>query len=374
MKSSRILKSAIATAMALPLLASPIHSHHAQAVEKPPVVQVSNSQKLFKDLAKSYPYYKIIYEMQDQGIINGYPDGTFKPNQTLSRQHAAVLINRALKVNELEIEKIKDFKEPKDLPKTHPYFNEIKLLMEAGLLEVDKEGKVNPTKPLTRGEMAKILTVAFNLEVKADYLFEDVKGTGYEEYIKALYSNGVTTGYEDNTFRVDGSLTRGHYAVFMYRSMNLDEDYVAEPIPKPEQPKQEQPAPSTSLNKEAVINSLVGQGFYKISGTGASYSPFGGSTHSSILVDLKNDSNMSITLVNWVDPYIPETNSIPSKLDYALKQIIPSGASHIHGIASQTAVTGSHSQLNKTFTYNGLKTKVTFMSGSKPAVIITFSK
>jgi hypothetical protein len=78
--------------------------------------------------------------------------------------------------------------------------------------------------------MAKILTVAFDLDVKADYVFDDVIGSEYEKYVKALYSNGITTGYEDATFKTDGSLTRAHYAVFMYRAMNLDPDYVAKPI------------------------------------------------------------------------------------------------------------------------------------------------
>lgn len=75
----------------------------------------------FKDIATNYVYFNIISEMQKQGIINGYPDGTFKPDQTLSRQHAAVLIARALKVNNLELEKITEFVQPKDLNKTNPY-------------------------------------------------------------------------------------------------------------------------------------------------------------------------------------------------------------------------------------------------------------
>lgn len=103
--------------------------------------------------------------------------------------------------------------------------------MEAGLLETDDNGYIHPEKALTRGEMAKILAVAFNLKVKKDYVFDDAKGSEYEDFIKALYSNGVTTGYEDYTYKVDQSLTRAHYAVFMYRAMHLDPNFEAKPIP-----------------------------------------------------------------------------------------------------------------------------------------------
>lgn len=215
MKISKLLKTTFATALALPLLASLVPldvNAKGEPIKTAKVAEIQVNAP-FKDIAKNYPYYDIIHEMRDQGIIYGYPDGTFKPNVTISRQHAATLVARALKVNELELEvEKKPYVQPKDLPTTHPYYDEMMMLVKAELLDFDQNGNINPAEPLTRGEMAKNLTIAFDLEVKADYLFEDVKGTGYEDYIKALYSNGVTTGYEDYTFRTDESLTRAHYS------------------------------------------------------------------------------------------------------------------------------------------------------------------
>ncbi|MEK4495080.1 S-layer homology domain-containing protein [Ureibacillus sp. FSL W8-0352] len=201
----KLFISTLALAIATPALVAPIPT---------------DAQKQFTDIPASYQYYQIITEMQDKNIINGYSDGTFKPNQTISRQHAAVLIVRAMKANGIELEKVREFVQPKDLTTKNPYYQEIKLLMEAGLLDTDKNGNINPSKPLTRGEMAKILSVAFNLEPNTDFVFNDVKNTKYEEFVKALYANGVTTGYEDGTFKPNNSLTRAHYAVFMYRAMN----------------------------------------------------------------------------------------------------------------------------------------------------------
>ncbi|MEY2373371.1 S-layer homology domain-containing protein [Lysinibacillus capsici] len=242
---NKLFMATLAAAIAVPVMVAPIPTHYAEAAGTKGTVVLANNP--FKDVKVNSPYYKIIHEMRDAGIIQGYEDGTFRPDTTISRQHAAALVSRALKINDLTLEKTIDFKQPKDLRTDSPYYEDIKGLVEAGLLELDNQGNVNPTKLLTRGEMAKIIAVAFNLEVKADYVFGDVKGSKYEEYVKALYSNGITTGYEDYTFKLNGSLTRVHYVLFMHRAMNIDADFVAEPIPTPQpkpEPKQD-PAPTS---------------------------------------------------------------------------------------------------------------------------------
>lgn len=211
--SKKLMLAVIATSVTIPAFVAPVH--YDASYDKP-----------FSDVSSKNTYYDIIHKMRDQGIISGYEDGTFKPSETLSRKHAAALINRAV-----DLPKTTTFVKPNDLSEDNPYYADLKALIEAGLLQANSKGNINLNAPLTRGDMAKILATAFNLEVKADFIFSDVVGTGYEKYVKALYSNGVTTGYEDHTFKVSGSLTRAHYAVFMYRAMNLNNDYVAEPIP-----------------------------------------------------------------------------------------------------------------------------------------------
>ncbi len=238
---NKLFMATIAAAIAIPVMVAPIPNHYAEAAETKGTVVLANNP--FKDVKVNSPYYKIIHEMRDAGIIQGYEDGTFRPDTTISRQHAAALVSRALKINGLTLEKTKEFKQPKDLRTDSPFYDDIKSLVEAGLLEMDSQGNVNPNKALTRGEMAKIIAVAFNLEVKADYLFGDVKGSKYEEYVKALYSNGVTTGYEDYTFKLNGSLTRVHYVLFMHRAMNIDADFVAKPIPTPTPTPEPKPDP-----------------------------------------------------------------------------------------------------------------------------------
>ncbi|UNT53606.1 S-layer homology domain-containing protein [Lysinibacillus capsici] len=248
---NKLFMATLAAAIAVPVMVAPIPNHYAEAAVTKGTVVLANNP--FKDVKVNSPYYKIIHEMRDAGIIQGYEDGTFRPDTTISRQHAAALVSRALKINDLTLEKTKEFKQPKDLRTDSPFYNDIKDLVEAGLLELDSQGNVNPNKALTRGEMAKIIAVAFNLEVKADYVFGDVKGSKYEEYVKALYSNGITTGYEDYTFKLNGSLTRVHYVLFMHRAMNIDADFVAEPIPTPTPKPTPEPKPDPAPTSKSPV-------------------------------------------------------------------------------------------------------------------------
>ncbi|BDH62325.1 hypothetical protein MTP04_24550 [Lysinibacillus sp. PLM2] len=180
----------------------------------------------FSDISQDSTYYETIHEMVKNGIINGYEDGTFRPLENITRQHAAVLLTSAT-----DLPQTKAFKAFRDVPQEHYYFNQIKAIQMAGIIEADETGAFNANQSITRGEMAKALVIAFNLEVKADYSFKDVpESNEYSEYIKALYSNGVTSGYEDGTFKPNKPLSRAHFALFMNKAMNLDKNYVAEPI------------------------------------------------------------------------------------------------------------------------------------------------
>lgn len=174
----------------------------------------------FKDITEQNVYYDVIHSMAKDKIINGYEDKTFKSNETINRKQAAALVNRAAK-----LEKVTEFKAPKDLSINNAYYEDIKKLMEAGLLEVDANGNINPNTELTRGEMAKILAIAFDLNPANSSPLIDVSKE-VEPYVAALYQAGVTTGYQDGTFKEKQSLTRSNYAVFMYRAMNLDESGV----------------------------------------------------------------------------------------------------------------------------------------------------
>jgi len=198
------------------------------AMVAPFVTTVEANQGKFTDVTTKYWAHDIIHEMRDKNVISGYPNGTFKPNEPISRKHAAALVSRAK-----DLPVVAQFVKFKDVSVNNAYFNDIKKLQQAGIFAPDSKGNFNPNQPLTRGEMAKVLAIAFKLDVNATIDFPDVPvNNQYNKYVRALYSNGITTG-DNGYFMPNESLTRAHYAVFMYRALNVNENHVAQPIPEP---------------------------------------------------------------------------------------------------------------------------------------------
>ncbi|MGM9949734.1 MAG: S-layer homology domain-containing protein [Lysinibacillus sp.] len=170
--------------------------------------------KSFTDVPNSHTYYQQVNKMSELGIINGYGDGSFRPNNNISRAHVAVMINRAL-----ELKPIREATTFSDVPKSHIYYNEIMALYRAGVVD-GVNGKYNPDASLTRGQMAKILTNAFGLQQQQTTKFKDVPlDHHFNPYVGALAANNITTGYGDGTFKPNASLSRVHFTVFLYRTM-----------------------------------------------------------------------------------------------------------------------------------------------------------
>lgn len=181
------------------------------------IIRVAAKEKdLFKDVGAKYPYAKELEFLTNNKYITGYTDGTFRPTQTLSRAHGAVIIARVLGLDTTNIEN-PNFN---DVPKTHTYYKEIAAAANAGIIG-GFEGNFNPSGNLTRAQMAKMIVNAFELVGESDKIFTDVDPAHWSvPFIQTLVFNNVTTGYTDGTFKPNESITRMHYGLFLYRVLN----------------------------------------------------------------------------------------------------------------------------------------------------------
>ncbi|KGR91416.1 hypothetical protein CD30_06255 [Ureibacillus massiliensis 4400831 = CIP 108448 = CCUG 49529] len=105
----------------------------------------------------------------------------------------------------------------KDVPTTHPYYDSIQALYRAGIVD-GSNGYFNPEQPLTRSQLAVILVNAFDLTLKSgSSTFSDVKPTDwYYESVKILASNDITKG-TNGKFNPYQNVTRQQFAVFLYQ-------------------------------------------------------------------------------------------------------------------------------------------------------------
>lgn len=90
------------------------------------------------------------------GIIKGYADGSFRPDNKVTRVELAVMVSRALKLE--AVTGATGFTDEATIPGWALPF--VAALKETGLLEGVIEGSFEPFKQVTAGEVAKILTAA----------------------------------------------------------------------------------------------------------------------------------------------------------------------------------------------------------------------
>ncbi|ARD48618.1 S-layer homology domain-containing protein [Sporosarcina sp. P33] len=175
--------------------------------------------KEFKDVPKNHPNYEAIQYLQEKGFIGGYPDGTFRPQENISRKHVAKLLDQALKLPQSSTAVVY-----KDVPKTHPYYGPIMKLTAAGIFSGGTDGYFNPEAPITRIQMAKVLDIAFDLYMTKQNSFYDVyiEHWGYT-HANALKASGVASGYPDGEFRPNDPVTRAHYSQFLYAAIKVKE-------------------------------------------------------------------------------------------------------------------------------------------------------
>lgn len=201
---------------------------------------------------KELPY--ALYELAELGVVNGYQDGTFRPNEGVTRGQVSAFIDRVLKLEG----KIKG-KTFKDVGENNRFYQQISRVQQAGIIDGFNDGTFRPNEPLTRAQMAKILSIAFDLPKGEEANFPDVpKNHWSKPYVDALATKEITVGSE-GLYKPNETVTRGQYVMFLHRALNWaqkeNQDVVKDGVvvtPKPSvKPKPEtKPAPEAEPEKE----------------------------------------------------------------------------------------------------------------------------
>ena len=163
--------------------------------------------------------------LYNAGITTGYEDGTFRPNQQISRQQFAVMLYRYLGLNEADYA---DVELPfADNAKIGAYaVPAIKALYTEGIINgsTGSDGKIyfNPNNSLTRAQAATMIgRTQEKGYASVDLSFADgAKIPAYAtDYIRTMAAQGVISGYADGTFKPNNPITRGQMAKILYNLM-----------------------------------------------------------------------------------------------------------------------------------------------------------
>ncbi|WP_071392768.1 leucine-rich repeat domain-containing protein [Bacillus tuaregi] len=169
----------------------------------------------FKDVSPNYTFYHEVIYLSSEEMISGFPDGTFKPNDTVTRAQAAIMIGRALDLNGNQRDTTF-----RDVPSNVTGSGYIAAAVEEGIISGFPDGTYKPYQPVTRAQMALFLNRAFPLTTGQENGFSDVSSNmaAYQSILN-VSANGIASGYHDGTYRPDLAVTRGQFSAFMARTL-----------------------------------------------------------------------------------------------------------------------------------------------------------
>ncbi len=180
---------------------------------------IDNIQEIFfnslKDIQGHWAYSSIMKAVR-KGVVKGYEDLTFKPDNALTRAEACVII---AKINGYNGEDIKNVYFA-DIDKDVWYKNYVGYCKQNGFISGYKDGTFKPMNNLTRAETAKILCLVSGTECdkKDSSVFTDVNMDHWAaKYINSMRKKGIITGYEDGSFKPDNYITRAEFIVMADR-------------------------------------------------------------------------------------------------------------------------------------------------------------
>jgi hypothetical protein len=155
----------------------------------------------FSDVSTKNRFYMDITALSKRGIISGFPDGSFSPQQIVTRGQAAIMMARAF-----------------DLPVSGEDY--IEAVKRNGIMSGFPDGHFYEGSPVTRAQMAILLTNAFDLKETAAITFSDVSSSmnAYDS-IKRVVAAKIAFGREDNTFKPDQGVTREESSAFLNRAL-----------------------------------------------------------------------------------------------------------------------------------------------------------
>lgn len=153
-----------------------------------------------------------IKKLYDQGVVSGYEDGRFLPNNNINRAELTKMALAAASVHPQDPEGDYEF-----------MFNDLDDWQEPwvysawknGILEGYNQTTFSPAKDITRAEALKVSMEAFDVEVPDSsdhWAFSDTVEHWAVSYINQAYLDFIISGREDDKFYPNSPITRAEAA------------------------------------------------------------------------------------------------------------------------------------------------------------------
>lgn len=171
----------------------------------------------FSDVPAGAWYKYFLNALVKAHLIGGYPDGTFKPQNNITRAEFAKIVVSAIGQTPVEGAQ-SSFKDCAN-HWARGYIEKAKAL---NILGGYPDGSFKPNSHITRAEMSKMICLVKGLDTSSASGFSDCKGHWADTYIAAARKAGYVLGYDSTTFKPDAFATRAEVCKIIY--LMIDEE------------------------------------------------------------------------------------------------------------------------------------------------------
>lgn len=178
----------------------------------------------FKDIAGHWSQ-EYVEVLSDSKLVNGYEDGTFKPNNSITKVEFFKIINQLAGYKRTYTVTFADVKN------TDWYYEEVAKGIKAGYI-TPTTGNINPDTAISRQEAMKIIGIVYELapikEAVEKFTDKNLLKADAAGYVGALVHYGIVDGFPEGNFNPNDPITRGE----MSKILNLLMEKLGKPNEK----------------------------------------------------------------------------------------------------------------------------------------------
>lgn len=194
--------------------------------------------KTFADVEETHWAFEYIADMAKMDIISGYPDGTFLPEEAVSRAEFARILASAAGL-EIKPEAGSSFADVSPRDWCYPYIEAVKDYFDG--YNVDKEVIFAPNDKALREDIATAMVKVKGYDAEGadistiEEMFTDCGDISEDakKYIATAVDKGLIAGYPEGTFLPRQTITRAEAASLLWHAFKEDKIEVTEPTPTP---------------------------------------------------------------------------------------------------------------------------------------------
>jgi hypothetical protein len=182
-----------------------------------PLLDCPSAAPSFDDVHPDSVHREAIEELARREVVFGWPDGTFRPANAVTRGQLASIVARAAGLEPVDGDRFSDVE-------GSVHEGAIYALEERGIVTGYEDGTFRPAVPVQRDQAASLLARWLGLDPVEEDQFTDLDRTIHRTAINALARIDVARGTEDNTYLPTRSIRRDQTASLVMRALWALED------------------------------------------------------------------------------------------------------------------------------------------------------